>query len=88
MEPQKPREYVNIEPCIRELESGGTTVSYTVSKTINLADLPAVSGPPIQHDDIRLGWAHSLGWRSSGVMGEFEIHVVLALKACVFANIG
>lgn len=69
LEPQKPRAYVSIEPKVKPVESGLATVSYDVLKTENLADLELVSGPSIRHEDIRLGWAHTLGWRTSGVMG-------------------
>ena len=78
MEPSKPRTYVNIEPNIPTITSEevyGTELveqpinSYSVSKTINMADLALVNGPQIIHDDIQMCWANSLGWRSSGVMG-------------------
>ncbi len=79
LEPQKPRTFVKIERRAGLLTSASTepdeptlpaVPSYSVMKTENLADLVLVSGPSIHSDDIRLGWAHFLGWRTSGVMGK------------------
>lgn len=79
LEPQKPRTFVKIERRAGFLTSASTesdeptlpvAPSYSIIKTENLADSVLASGPSIHSDDIRLGWAHFLGWRTSGVMGK------------------
>nr|CAG4651194.1 EOG090X0AGI [Simocephalus serrulatus] len=67
LEQTPPRTFVKIEPVIGYVESGVPT-AYTVTSVPNLTDHELVRGPAILHEDISLGWANTLGKRSSGVM--------------------
>lgn len=70
LEEPKPRTYVQIEPVVNDPESEVVN-SYTVSSVPNLSDHVLVRGPAIQPEDIKIGWANSLGIRTSGVLGPY-----------------
>lgn len=60
----------------------GVPSTYTVTTTPNLTDNELVRGPAIQNEDIRLSWANYLGYKSSGVVGEF-----LSLPQIIYSEI-
>nr|CAG4636384.1 EOG090X0AGI [Eubosmina coregoni] len=63
LEPRQPRTYVSIEA------KANNSVSLSSGELdINFADLALVNGPAIVHDDLKLGWATTLGFKSSGVV--------------------
>nr|CAG4649549.1 EOG090X0AGI [Scapholeberis mucronata] len=67
LEPSPPRSYAKIESRVTETETG-VAVNYEVSSVPNLADHELVRGPAIIHEDIRMGWAYTIGARTSGVV--------------------
>nr|CAG4647266.1 EOG090X0AGI [Megafenestra aurita] len=67
LEEPKPRTYVQIEPVVNDPESEVVN-SYSVSSVPNLSDHVLVRGPAIQPEDIKIGWANSLGIKTSGVL--------------------
>lgn len=64
---------MKVEPVIQDtdlFEEAG----YHVITQANLADLELVKGPTVIHEDVRMAWANTLGWRTSGVLGTCESH--------------
>lgn len=70
--------YVKIKPIIRDPDSI-ENAGYQVITQPNLADLELVKGPEVIPEDLRLAWANTLGWRTSGVLG---IHLHQNLYPC------
>nr|CAG4644169.1 EOG090X0AGI [Lepidurus arcticus] len=67
LEPSPPQQLVRIERAENPTESSEIP-EFSVTTTPNLACNPLVSGPPIQEQDIRLGWVNHLSRYSSGVL--------------------
>nr|CAG4648112.1 EOG090X0AGI [Moina brachiata] len=67
LERTPPRTFVKVEPVIEDPDLFDEA-GYHVITQANLADLELVKGPTVIHEDIRMAWANTLSWRTSGVL--------------------